>query len=188
MILRASELTAFYSGRTGLGLAEAADAKAKGQDQDKGQIVRLEASNEVFLTSKDGETASAKLAIFDVKANTALLMGDVFVTKPANDPQNPQKKRITVLEAPRLKIDLTTGVYWMEAAPSSAVRAVAEPPRQPVGPAVSSSPPATPSGDTTKAEGRTCAPGKVCGLIYPNQVKDKALDALKKKAPGLNAR
>jgi hypothetical protein len=65
---------------------------------------------------------------------------------------------------------------------------VADPTHRPDGPAVSSNPPVTSSADTTKAEGRTCAPGKACGLIYPNQVKDKALDILKKKAPGLNAR
>jgi lipopolysaccharide transport protein LptA len=182
MLLLASELTAFYSGPTGLGIATAADdAGAKA----KGQIVRLEARNEVLLTSKDGQSASAKSAIFDVKANTALLVGDVLVTKPASDPRTPQKLRTNVLEAPRLKIDLTTGVYWMEAGPSSAV---ADPTHRPDGPAVSSNPPVTSSADTTKAEGRTCAPGKACGLIYPNQVKDKALDILKKKAPGLNAR
>jgi lipopolysaccharide export system protein LptA len=186
MLLLTSELTAIYSGQTGLGLATAADdAGAKAKGKDKGQIVRLEAKNKVLLTSKDGQTASAKSAIFDVKDNTALLVGDVFVTKPANDPQNPQKQRTTVLEAPRLKIDLTTGVYLMESNPSSAVRAVIDK----KGPAaVSSSPPTSSSPDTTKAEGRTCAPGKACGLIYPNQVKDKALDILKKKAPGLNAR
>jgi lipopolysaccharide export system protein LptA len=184
MLLLASELAAFYAGPTGLGAAIPADdpgAKAKGQN--KGQILRLEARNEVLLTSKDGLSASAKSAIFDVRANTALLVGDVLVTKPASDPQNLQ--RTNVLEAPRLKIDLTTGVYWMEAGPSAA-RGPSPPELR--GPAVSSNPPATSSGDTPKAEGRTCAPGKACGLIYPNQVKDRALDVLKKKVPGVDAR
>jgi hypothetical protein len=184
MLLLASELAAFYAGPTGLGAAIPADdpgAKAKGQN--KGQILRLEARNEVLLTSKDGLSASAKSAIFDVRANTALLVGDVLVTKPASDPQNLQ--RTNVLEAPRLKIDLTTGVYWMEAGPSAAK---GPSPPELRGPAVSSNPPATSSGDTPKAEGRTCAPGKACGLIYPNQVKDRALDVLKKKVPGVDAR
>jgi lipopolysaccharide export system protein LptA len=190
MLLLASELTAFFSGTTGLGLATAADdtgAKAKGQD--KGQVVRLEAKDKVLLTSKDGQTASANKATFDVKANTAVLVGDtvnpVVVTKPGNDPRDPTKQKITVLEAPRLKIDMTTGVYWMEADPT---RTVGPPPDMTKGPATSSSPPTTSSDDATKAEGRPCAPGKVCGLIYPNQVKDKALDALKKKAPAVDAR
>ena len=180
MLLRTSELTAFYAGSTGLGLVAADDAGAKAKAQDKGQIVRLEARSDVLLTSKDGQSASSKSATFDVKANTALLVGDVLVTKPANDPKNPQKTN--VLEAPRLKIDLTTGVYWMESGPSSAVIA---PPQESKGPAISSNPPATSSTDQTKAEGRTCKPGQVCVLFYPNQAKD---NVLKKKAPGSNAR
>ena len=63
----------------------------------------------MLLTSKDGQTATAKSATFDVKANTALLVGDVLVTKPANDPRT--RRRPNVVEGPRLKIDLTTGVY-----------------------------------------------------------------------------
>jgi lipopolysaccharide transport protein LptA len=189
MLLRTSELTAFYSGSTGLGLPTTAnDAGAKGKGADEGQLVRLEASNDVLLTSKDGQTASAKSATFDVKANTALLVGDVFVTKPGNDPRDPQKQKITVLEAPRLKIDLTTGVYWMEANPSSAMAPPPHAEKGPKGPALSSSSPATAPDGTTRAEGRPCAPGKVCGLIYPNQVRDKALDALKKKAPAVDVR
>jgi lipopolysaccharide transport protein LptA len=185
MRLRASELTAFYAGSAGLGVATAAsDAGAKAKAQDKGQLVRLVATNDVLLTSKDGETASAKSATFDVKANTALLVGEVFVTKPGSDPRDPTKQRVTVLEAPRLKIDLTTGIYWMEADPSPAKA----PPAHAKGPALSSNPPTTSSDGTTKAEGRPCAPGKVCGLIYPSQVRDKALDVLKKKAPAADVR
>ncbi len=190
MLLLTSELTAFFVGSTGLGLGLATaadDAGQKAKGQDNSQIVRLEAKNEVFLTSKDGETAAAKSATFDVKNNTALLVGDVLVTKPGSDPKNPEKLRTNVLEAPRLKIDLTTGIYWMESDPSGKARAPVAPTQDPKGGGLSASPPATSSSDTTKAEGRTCAPGMVCGLIYP-PTKDKALDGLKKKAPGLDAR
>ncbi len=185
MVLRASELTAFFSGKTGLGLATAAadDAGANAKGQDKGQIVRLVAKNEVFLTSKDGETASAKSAIFDVKANTALLVGDVFVTRPTKDPKHPDK--VNSIDAPRLKIDLTTGIYWAESDPSPAEPG---PPREPKAPDVPSNPPADSSADKTKADGRTCRPGMTCGVFYP-PTKDKALDGLKKKkAPALDAR
>jgi hypothetical protein len=186
MLLRTSELTAFYAGSTGLGLAAPADeAAAKAKRQDKGQIVRLEAKRDVLLTSKDGQTAGAKAAIFDVKANTVLLVGDVLVTKSANDPKNPQKTN--VLEAPRLKIDLTTGIYLMESGPSNAARPVTSPPQQSKGAATSSSPPAT-SGYATNAEGRPCKPGTACALIYPNLLKEEILKNKKKKAPGANAR
>ena len=49
MLLRTSELTAFYAGSTGLGLVAADDAGAKAKAQDKGQIVRLEARSDVLL-------------------------------------------------------------------------------------------------------------------------------------------
>jgi hypothetical protein len=185
MVLRGAELTAFFAGSTGLGLATAPDdAGAKSKGADKSQIVRLEAKKDVLLTSKDGQSASANAAVFDVKANTALLIGEVLVTKPSSDPKSPQK--LTVLEAPRLKIDLTTGIYWMESDPSSKARVMA-PKQDEKGGSLSSSPPATSSSDTAKAEGRTCAPGMVCGLIYPPS-KDKALERLrKKKAPAPDA-
>jgi lipopolysaccharide export system protein LptA len=181
MLMLTSELTAFFSGSTGLGLATAADEVAKAKGQEKGQVVKMEAKNKVLLTSKDGQTASANSAIFNVKANTALLIGDVFITKPTDDP-----RKTNVIEAPRLKIDLTTGVYWMESDPSPAV---ATPPREPKapGPAVSSTPAATSSTDTTKAEGRPCPAGKTCGVFYPPD-KGKGTDTTKKKAPATDGR
>jgi hypothetical protein len=30
-----------------------------------------------------------------------------------------------------------------------------------------------------------CPPGRTCILLHPKQVKDKAIDVLKKKAPGV---
>jgi hypothetical protein len=177
MLLLASELTAFFAGSTGLGLATAADdAGAKAKGADKSEIVRLEARKDVLLTAKDGQTAGANAATFDVKANTALLVGDVLVTKPTADPKDPQKQKANVLEAPRLKIDLTTGIYWMESDPAGP----AKEPKGETPPKGSESDPAPSPPASTKAEGRTCPPGRVCGLLYP-PTRDKALDSLKKK-------
>jgi lipopolysaccharide transport protein LptA len=178
MVLRASELTAFYSGKTGLGLVTAADdAGANDKSQDKGQLVKLVAKNEVFLTSKDGETASADSAIFEVKANTALLVGNVFITKPTRDPKHQDK--VHAIQAPRVKIDLTTGVYWAESDPSSPK------PGPPVSDA--SNPQTDSSSDTTKTENRGCRPGQTCATFYPPS-RDNTVDSLKKKkAPALDA-
>jgi lipopolysaccharide export system protein LptA len=176
MLLRTAELTAFYSGQTGLGPA-AADAPDKAKGQDKGQVVRLEARHGVVITSKDDQTATAKWANFDVKTNTALLGGGVTVTKPGSI--DPLKRNMA--EGPLLKIDLTTGEYRFESDAGPA----AQPPL-PKGPAMSASPPAGSSADAGKAEGRTCPPGKQCLLLYPDQAKNKALDLIKKKAPAAN--
>ena len=57
----------------------------------------------MLITSKDGQTATGDWAIFDVKANT-VLMGDHVVVSRGKD----------VAQGPRLKIDLTTGMYRFE--------------------------------------------------------------------------
>jgi hypothetical protein len=74
-------------------------------------------------------------------------------------------------------VDLTTGVYVMESDPS--------PPPESKGPPASLSPAETI--DAAKGERGTCAPGKMCGVFYP-PAKDKALESMKKKTPGLDAR
>src|SRR5262245_6918224 len=80
--LQTAELTAFYSGKAGFSLSGPADnTGAKGKGQDKGQVERLEARNTVIITSKDDQTATAKWGNFDVKANTALLGGEVLISK-----------------------------------------------------------------------------------------------------------
>jgi hypothetical protein len=33
-----------------------------------------------------------------------------------------------------------------------------------------------------------CPPGRICTLLHPKMVKDKAIELLKKKAPGVDAR
>src|SRR5262245_2119450 len=178
LLLRALELTAFYSGQGGLGLA---GATASDGAKEKGQVTRLEARNGVRIISNDGHSASGKWANLDVKANTALLGGGVFITKPGEDPTKPG-----AIKGDRLKIDLTTGISHVE----SEAQAILHPSKVPptgTGPALSSSPPANaPPTASEKMEG--CPPGRTCMLLYPKQVKDKALEVVKKKkAPEANA-
>jgi len=180
LLLRTAELTAFYSGPTGLGLANAAeDAGAKGPD--KGQVVRMEARKAVIITSKDDQSATAKWANFDVKANTALLGGGVFVSKRTDDPL-----KSDVIKGDRLKIDLTTGISHVESEAQAIVPPRKAPPLDKT-PATSSSPPAT-SAPSPAEKVEACPPGKQCALLYPKQVRDKALERLKKKAPAADAR
>jgi hypothetical protein len=79
-----------------------------------------------------------------------------------------------VAEGPRLKIDLTTGMYRFE---------IENEPTSPAAPAVSSAPPATePSKAAADADPskRSCPAGKQCLLFYPNDSKDRAKEAGKK--------
>ncbi|NJO33781.1 MAG: hypothetical protein HC869_12175 [Rhodospirillales bacterium] len=69
-------------------------------------------------------------------------------------------------EGPRLKIDLTTGMYRFELEDTAG--------KQPgAAPATSASPPASP-------ETRTCPPGKQCMLFYPKEAKERAKELLRK--------
>ena len=172
LLLRTAELTAFYSGKSGMGFgnpAEEPGGKAKGQD--RGEIVRLEARRKVILTSKDQQSASGEWADFNVKDNTALMGGGVTVTRVTDDPLKP-----TVVRGERLKVDLATGISQFEAAEPST-------PQRPPPPPVAKSP-ETPA-PTPQERVDACGPGRTCVLLYPKQVKEKAIDLLKKKKPGV---
>jgi lipopolysaccharide export system protein LptA len=179
LLLRTAELTAFYSGKAGLGLPAAAeDAAPKAKGQEKSEIIRLEARHGVTMESKD-QKASGKWADFNVKANTALLGGaPVTVTRDTDDPL---KRDVIIGE--RIRMDLTTGISHVE----SETPATPVPPRMPPpaakGPATSSSVATSPATPQERVE--ACPPGRTCILLHPKQVKEKAIDVLKKKAPGV---
>jgi len=95
-------------------------------------------------------------------------MGDNVVVSRGKD----------VVEGPRLKIDLTSGMYRFELEPEAALA--------PAAPATKSSPavvapgaPQPPSSPT----GRECPPGKQCLLFYPKDAQEKAKAAIKKIVP-----
>jgi hypothetical protein len=122
----------------------------------------------VLITSKDGQTATGDWATFDVKANTVLMGGRVVVTRGKD-----------VAEGPRLKIDLTTGMYRFEAendVPGAAAAVVSAPP-----------PPsdAAKAGADSDPSKRTCPAGKQCLLFYPKEAKDRAKEVGKKVLPNL---
>jgi LPS export ABC transporter protein LptC len=162
-VLRTVELVAFYSGQSGLGLGSGAAS-----DKAPAQLVRIEAKQKVLITSKDGQTATGDWATFDVKANTVLMGGRVVVTRGKD-----------VAEGPRLKIDLTTGMYRFEVendGPGAAAALVSAPP-----------PPADaakPGADSDPSK-RTCPAGKQCLLFYPKEAKDRAKEVGKKVLPNL---
>ena len=184
LLLRTSQLTAFYAGRAGLGLSDAgaANSNSKAKAEDKAEIVRLEARQSVIMTSKD-QSATASWADFDVKANTALLGGGVVVDKLVPDavekPPGALPKR-NIVTGDRLRIDLTTGTYQFEADPAATAATTNGANRRPQRPALSSSPPAAASA-TAEQRFRACPPGRQCGVIFPEQVKRRAIDVIKKR-------
>ena len=100
LVIRTVELTAHYTGPVRLRHGRTAGDDGKGAAS---QLTRVDAREKVLITSKDGQTATGDWATFDVKANTVLLVGHVVVSRGKD-----------VAEGPRLKIDLTTGMYRFE--------------------------------------------------------------------------
>lgn len=166
-VLRTVELVAFYSGQSGLGLG-GGPASDKTGDKAPAQLMRIEAKQKVLITSKDGQTATGDWATFDVKANTVLMGGRVVVTRGKD-----------VAEGPRLKIDLTTGMYRFEVENEAAGGAA---------PVVSAPPPPSEAAKTSAdidPSKRACPAGKQCLLFYPKDTKDRAKEVGKKVLPNL---
>jgi hypothetical protein len=100
-----------------------------------------------------------------VKANT-ILLGDHVVVSRGKD----------VAEGPRLKVDLTSGMYRFELESERAA--------VPQAPATMSSPPlTTPTTSPTSPSGRACPPGKQCLLFFPKEAREKVEGAVKKALP-----
>jgi lipopolysaccharide export system protein LptA len=96
--MRSNTLDVFYDQDGAPGQPKAAQTPpAEG-----GQIRRLEAKGNVVVTKQD-QTATGDMGIFDTNANTVTLSGNVVVTQAGN-----------VLRAPRLVVNLTTGVSNFE--------------------------------------------------------------------------
>src|SRR4029453_3826366 len=148
----------FYTGQAGLGLSSGGDDASKTPSQ----LTRVEAKQKVLITSKDGQTATGDWATFDLKANTVLMGDDVTVSRGKD-----------VAQGPRLKIDLTTGMYRFELEQEPAVAQAA--------PAVIASPPLT-APAANPAE-RPCAPGRQCLLVYPKDAMERAKKATDKILP-----
>ena len=93
--LRTVSLTAFYLGQSGF---------STGGEWRAEQLTRVEAREGVLILSKDGQTtATGDWATFDIMANTVLMGDNVSVSRGKD-----------VATGPRLKIDLTTGMYRFE--------------------------------------------------------------------------
>jgi len=151
--MRTVELIVHYNGQAGVA-APSADGPTSAA-----QLTRVDAKQKVLITSKDGQSATGDWAIFDVKANTALLGGNVIVSRGKD-----------IAEGPRLKIDLTTGMYRFE---------LEEEPRAMSAPAINGAEPVagggTQTGHAATSEApRTCAPGKQCLLFFPKDAQDRA--------------
>ena len=96
--LTCKSLVVFYDDHSAGSVMKAAQPGPGGQQQ----IRRVEAKGGVTVSQKD-QTATGNTGVFDLRANTVTLNGNVIVTQGAN-----------VLRGERLIVDLTTGVSRVE--------------------------------------------------------------------------
>jgi lipopolysaccharide export system protein LptA len=91
--MRSKTLVVFYDDD-----APAKPAPGQADPQQNQQIKRVEAKDDVVVVQKD-QTATSESGIFDMKANTATLVGNVVISQSAN-----------VVQGDTLTVDMTTGV------------------------------------------------------------------------------
>jgi lipopolysaccharide export system protein LptA len=96
--MKSKSLVVFYEAGNEAGGVKAAKPGPGG----KQQIRRLEAKGGVVVTQKD-QTATGESGVYDLKANTVTLVGNVVVSQGPN-----------VTRGDRLVVDLTTGVSRVE--------------------------------------------------------------------------
>jgi lipopolysaccharide export system protein LptA len=120
--MRSKSLVVFYQEQGAPGGVKTTTPGPGGQQQ----ISRLEAKGGVIVTQKE-QTATGDMGLFDLKANTVTLIGNVVVSQGQN-----------VLKGERLVVDLTSGVSRVESKnPGERVKMLVQPGSQ------------TPGGGTT---------------------------------------
>jgi lipopolysaccharide export system protein LptA len=107
--MRSKTLVVFYdddpskSGKPPAGGAQGAQQNQNQQNQTQ-QIKRVEAKGNVIVVQKD-QTATGESGIFDMRANTVTLLGNVVISQGPN-----------VVKGEKLTVDMTTGVSRVECA------------------------------------------------------------------------
>jgi len=98
MVLRARELHVKYTGKNTAQKAGAGTAPGSGSE-----ITTIDAKGPVVITTKQSQTVTSDWALFDIKAQTVTIGGDVVLTQGDN-----------VIKGDRLVIDLKTGRSLVE--------------------------------------------------------------------------
>ena len=103
-------LVVFYEDNTAPAPATKSGPAIASPGGGKQQIKRMEAKGDVIITQKD-QTATGENGLFDVKANTLTLTGNVVLTQGGN-----------VLNGEKMVVNMTTGVTRVESSNKGPVR------------------------------------------------------------------
>ena len=150
--LKCDTLVVFYEDTAMAGSKKGQPAGAQAQKGGGGsggqQIKRAEAKGNVFVTQKD-QTASGEFAVYDAKANTVTMTGNVVVTQGAQ-----------VMRGERMVANLATGVTRVEAPKGRQIELMIQPGAKdaPVPPPAAKAAPAAKDAKATPAPPKS-APG-----------------------------
>lgn len=146
--MRCKTLVVFYDNDQSASAPKPAMKSATPGPTGSSSIRKLEARGGVVVTQKDS-TVTGDTGVFDMRANTVTMVGNVLLTKEKN-----------VLKGDRLVVDLTTGVSRVES--KSRVQGVFQ----------SSPSNSAPGGAAVPAPGRDSQPGKplkLNNLVSPSR-------------------
>jgi lipopolysaccharide export system protein LptA len=114
--LRSKTLVVFYEDDVAAKAAKPPAGAAEAGTQQNQQIKRVEAKGNVIVVQKD-QTATGENGVFDMRANTVTLLGNVVISQGQN-----------VVKGDRLTVDMTTGVSRVECdKPPCRVQALLQP-------------------------------------------------------------
>ena len=147
-IVQAAEIVANYTGSAGLSAVPDTSAAKAGAE-----LTRVEAHQNVIITSKDGQSAKGDTAVFDHKSNIVTLVGKpVIVAQDKN-----------VIECAKLVMDLNTGQSNCIADTGPKVSSITQQP--------SSAPAGVPSIVRVPVPSTD---GRMKAIFYPQQLNDAA--------------
>ena len=149
--LKCDTLVVFYED-TAMGGKKGQPGGAQAQKSGGGsggqQIKRAEAKGNVFVTQKE-QTASGDFGIYDAKANTVTMTGNVVVTQAGH-----------VMRGERMVANLTTGVTRVEATKGRQIEMMMQPGAKDAAPPAPPPAPAAKAAPTAKDAKATPAPPK----------------------------
>ncbi len=110
-VIKTPELVATYTGEMNMaGISGAEKEKAPGAKKPSTELTTIRANTKVNVTSKDGQSVDGDWAVYDVKANTVVVGGEVVLSKGGS-----------MVRGTRLLIDTVSGESTIETAPGKAV-------------------------------------------------------------------
>jgi lipopolysaccharide transport protein LptA/LPS export ABC transporter protein LptC len=147
-VIKTPELVANYTGEMNMAdISGTEGAKTPGAKKASTELTTIRANTKVNVTSKDGQSVDGDWAVYDAKANTVVVGGEVVLSKGGS-----------MVRGTRLLIDTVSGESTIETAPGKAIA-------QPGGGGWSTAAP---------VEGEATNRGRPSAVFFPGELRQSA--------------